>query len=415
MLFLVAIQINPSLYPPKDPYYVNSAFVFIKPLARTETMVSLVRGFLAEKGFIIASEGVVGSITENLLDRQYPRLARFSLILKPSQLDLSPVIYIRFQKKFSTSWIQALQADRILNAIDAARALSIDVFDLHDLWVKAVKENLILKLDRGVYCGMIKREVDDFPIFCVNGFYPSMRTRYTASISMIHFFQVDWMSYLMDWSSFLENVIGRENESIEKTNTLKYLITSEWESLNIKEDPNYIYNSVHASQSAFEAMIEYSTWLSQPISTSSCGMKLMNVGIPQELLSQWSRNPVVDGERIFDRMKDKGTDECVAIASQIWQSIKPLSVSGNYLNQLSFQQNSTRNQNYSRNISTHHFHSPHSLNPSPSSPLYPEVSRIRIKDHNKSRTKNSRSKKIYPSPKKSSDKSDRITTRILSI
>lgn len=402
------MQVSPSLYPLPQSF-VNSVFIFIKPLARTEPVVSLVRGFLAEKGFIITGEGVMRGITENLFDEQYPRLSRFSLMLKPNQLDLSPIKYIRFQKKFSTSWVDALESNRILNAIDAAKALNIHVFDLHELWIQAVAADNILKLDRGIYCGLMKYDSNNLPIFCLNGFYPSIRTRYTAPESFFHFFQVDWMSYLMNWSSFLENVIGREYPNNDNTGTLKSLILSEWNSLEIKVEPNYIYNCVHVSQSAFEAAVECSMWLSQPLLESTICKKMISSGIPAEIIAQWSRNPIVDGQRVFERMKDRGTDDCVSIGMQLWQSIKPLTLNVNSFNQLTPYSERKIVQNYSINRSQRYLQSSNDIQSSLHSP---EIRRDNVKYQVK---KTRGKKKSSNSSKVAVDRSDGQSFRIISI
>jgi hypothetical protein len=314
-------QASPKKFTrPKIFSSVNSAFVFLKPsLSRSQAVVGIVKDILMTRGFILTAEGILSSLSDRVVDRHFSVVAEVAMTLHPRQLKLSPASFIRFQKKFSTSWGKELNAGRIMNAAGMAFSLRIDYVSLLDLWSDALEADRVLELDSGISCGLL--HTPRATLFCINGFYPGLRLQFTAPSATVHFFQVEWVSHLMNWEHFLTRVIGKGGSSRRcHPSSIAHLLRSEWANLRLSEQPDDIVDCLHASASAFEAMVELSNWLSQPISESACGRKLLDAGIPLEVVSSWCKNPLLRGERVFDRMKFRGTDECLDIALHILAS-----------------------------------------------------------------------------------------------
>jgi hypothetical protein len=302
---------------PKVVSSLNSALVFLKPsLSRSQAAVGIVKDFLMTKGFILSTEGILSSLSDRIVDRHFSMVAEAAMTLHPRHLKFPAASFIQFQKKFSTSWGQELNAGRVMNAAQMAHSQRIDYVTLAALWAEAQEADRVLELGNCIFCGLLRVPQQQANLFCINGFYPELRLQYTAPSATVHFFQVEWVSHLTSWEHFLTRVIGKGDKRRSHPSSITHLLQAEWQTLRLMEPPQ---DCLHASASAFEAMAELSNWLSQPISESLCGRRLLEAGIPLEVLTAWCRNPLLQlqgtgGVRVFDKMRGHGTDECLDVA-----------------------------------------------------------------------------------------------------
>ena len=77
-------------------------------------------------------------------------------------------------------------------------------------------------------------------------------------------------------------------------------------------------NGIHASSSAFEAMVERSIWFQQSLKSDPYfGKRLVSEGVPTKTLRDWSMNCIVHDSRLFDHMLELGAEDCIAKALEL--------------------------------------------------------------------------------------------------
>merc|ERR1740129_1956644 len=137
--------------PPK-----NMAFVFVKSNQMNEKVVNTVREGLKAKGLTITKEGDIKSEKidrQKLVDQHYYAIASKATILKPSQLN---VPNDKFEKQFGISWAEVQEKGLAYNALDACEKLGCDAAALNQAWGQAKKNNKLVKLGGGFYCGLVE-------------------------------------------------------------------------------------------------------------------------------------------------------------------------------------------------------------------------------------------------------------------
>merc|ERR1719440_1002549 len=103
----------------------NSAFVFIKPHAVTDKVKALAKSGLEAKGIKILAEGSLSGKTideKKLIDQHYYAIASKATILKPHELNVPAD---KFQEQFGLEWTDALEQDKVYNALDGRAKLEI--------------------------------------------------------------------------------------------------------------------------------------------------------------------------------------------------------------------------------------------------------------------------------------------------
>lgn len=294
---------------------VNSAFVFIKPLAVTDATKALVSDQLRARGITILSEGSVSAeeIDEKkLIDQHYYAIASKATILKPSQLNVPAD---RFEAQFGLSWEAALAQGNVYNAMDACEVLGVDADTMCAEWAKCKAANKHIKFGGGFYCGFI--EIEGKPsVYVFNGFFMSMRSKFTAPGCSIYYYVVEWDSATLSWADFRGLALGPTDPAEAPADSLRGLIAAQWEALGLASAPNVGDNAVHASASPFEALAERMNWLGASLETDSFGKALLEAGVPARMIRVWSVDPQVnylDGSRgsLFDALEDMDATPCV--------------------------------------------------------------------------------------------------------
>ena len=175
----------------------NIAYVFIKPHANNAKTQELVSKTLESKGIKIVQEGEFTGeqIDAGMhIDQHYYAIASKATILKPAQI---PVPAAKFEDKFGLSWETALADGLVYNAMDACKFLGVDAEGLDKIWNTADK----VKFGGGFYCGSI--EVEGKPkIYAFNGFFMSMRSKFVAPGTSIHYYVVEFNPKDLSWSDF---------------------------------------------------------------------------------------------------------------------------------------------------------------------------------------------------------------------
>eukprot|EP01041_Mallomonas_annulata_P002483 gene2483-4829_t len=291
---------------------MNNAFVFIKPHANTSAVQALVTETLKAKKIEITSEGeLTGEQIDQgmLIDQHYYAIASKATLLKPAQM---PVPASKFQDQFGLSWEDALAKGVVYNAIDACALLGLDSNGLDSAWAKCKKDNKLVKFGGGFYCGLIDSVPEKDPIYVFNGFFMSMRSKFVAPGTSIHYYVVQWDSSELSWSDFRGKVLGPTDPADAPADSLRGMILAKWSDLGLAAVPDTGDNGVHASASPFEALAERMNWLKTPLEADAFGARLLEAGLASETIKAWSIDPQVKGRSLFDTLEDTNSDDCIA-------------------------------------------------------------------------------------------------------
>lgn len=296
---------------------MNSAFVFIKPHANTTATQEFVSSEFAKREITILKEGELTGEQINegmLIDQHYYAIASKATLLKPEAM---PVPADKFEKQFGLPWSEALSSGKVYNALDACSVLGIDAMGLDKAWGACKKADKLVKFGGGFYCGLIDTIPDKDPIYAFNGFFMSMRSKFVAPGTSIHYYVVEWDSSKTAWKDFRGNVLGPTNPEDAPVDSIRGQIFARWQELGLAEVPNTGDNGVHASASPFEALAERMNWLKTPVEEDVFGARLLSAGVSEETIKAWSVDPQVKGKGLFDTLEDMDSDECVAKAVEL--------------------------------------------------------------------------------------------------
>jgi len=136
----------------------NSAFVFVKPHAVTDAVVTLVKEGFAKAGITITSSGTLDgkTIEEKLLiDNHYYAIANKASLSKPAELNPPAAKQEEFEKLFGEKWEDALKDGKVFNAVDACTHLGMDGIGMDKAWAAAKKDDKLVKFGGGFYAGLV--------------------------------------------------------------------------------------------------------------------------------------------------------------------------------------------------------------------------------------------------------------------
>jgi nucleoside diphosphate kinase len=299
----------------------NQAFVFVKPHAVTDKTCALVRDELKAKGITVRREGDISSkdIDEKkLIDQHYYAIASKATILTPDQMNVPAD---KFKKQFGMEWADALSQKKAVNALDACKEFGVDASEMAKLWAKAKKENKLVKFGGGFYCGEITHNGKSLYVF--NGFFMEMRSGFTAPGKKIHFYDVEWDPATMSWSDFRNKFLGPTDPKEAPKDSLRGIVLRDWKKLGLTAEPSVGDNAVHASASPFEGLAERMNWLGVKCRDDSYCSALVQAGIPETLITEWTRDPqvVVSEDKkkksLFDSLEDQDAKSCLESAQKL--------------------------------------------------------------------------------------------------
>jgi len=306
--------------PEKPPK--NMAFVFVKPNQMTEKVKNTVRDGLTAKGLKITREGDITSEEidkKKLVDQHYYAIASKATILKPSELN---VPNDKFEKQFGVSWAEVQAKGLAYNALDACEKLGCDAAALNQAWSQAKKNNKLVKLGGGFYCGLVEMPGKD-PIYVFNAFFMSMRSQYTAPGRTLHYYTVEWDEKDFPWADFRGKLLGPTDPKDAPADSLRGKVFREWQAHDLKSEPNVGDNVVHASASPFEGMCERMNWLEIKCRKDAYCRALTNAGIKEAMVHSWTFDPQVKLDAsdkkgsIWDALEDLDATACTEKAKNL--------------------------------------------------------------------------------------------------
>ena len=242
------------------------------------------------------------------------QIASKATILQPSELNVPKP---KFLETFSEEWDTVLAEGRVLNALDACAKLEVDADTIDTAWGEAKKAKRIVKFGGGFYCARVEIEGKD-PLYTLNAFFMSMRSKFTQPEGKIHYFEVQFDASQLAWADFRGKVLGPTDPAAAPADSLRGQINSDWEKLGLTSAPNVGDNGVHASASPFEGLAEKMNWLQLDPTTDTFAKALMDGGVTLEMIKDWSVDPQVvlpDGGgkkgSLFDQLEDMDFPDAV--------------------------------------------------------------------------------------------------------
>merc|ERR1719277_2705416 len=175
-------------------------------------------------------------------------------------------------------------------------------------WARTKKAKKLIKFGGGFYCGLVSIP-DKEPVYIFNGFFMSMRSKFTKPGTEIYYYVVEWDSTKLSWADFRGKVLGPTDPAEAPKDSLRGQILAQWKELGLKAPPNVGDNGMHASASPFEAFAERNNWLSTAVEEDKFGADMLAAGLPVSLIKEWSVDPQVTVDvgtkgSIFDQLED---------------------------------------------------------------------------------------------------------------
>ena len=293
---------------------INSALVFVKPHAVTDSTIGLVQSALKDNKITILADGEVMAETidkDRIIDRHYATIARYATEWGADKITISEAAAKQFSDKFGLTWADAINDKKIMNAAEATKALGdITAEELTQKWGAGQR----LKLAPGLYVCLYKEGM-----FVINGFYLRNRQKFTVPGTKIHWYTVQWAEADLTWADFRAKIIGPTDPADAPENSLRGIVKRDWESLGLSEVPNVADNGIHASAGPLEGLAERMVWLSSSLSSDAFTVAAVAAGATESTLLDFVGNPVVtlDGQTapVFDILEDKQTSDVVKLVA----------------------------------------------------------------------------------------------------
>lgn len=188
--------------------------------------------------------------------------------------------------------------------------LHISEEELLSAWIDSYYRGNIVVLEKHMECALIECFPEKRRILCMNGYYPALLRQYSSPNASVFCMNIEWQdNERMSWENFLHNVVGFDDPHMASENSLRKIIYTEWKDLELTEPPNLIYNSIYASNNAFEAFSERYCWLESPWLDDPIGCRLYSIGFTPNLVSRWIGNPYFKEKFLFDRFDKLGASD----------------------------------------------------------------------------------------------------------
>eukprot|EP00463_Aulacantha_scolymantha_P004304 TRINITY_DN536_c0_g2_i1.p1 TRINITY_DN536_c0_g2~~TRINITY_DN536_c0_g2_i1.p1 ORF type:complete len:160 (-),score=23.91 TRINITY_DN536_c0_g2_i1:405-884(-) len=157
----------------------------------------------------------------------------------------------------------------------------------------------------------------------------AMRSKFVNPEAVTKYYVVEWDAKKMSWEDFRGQLLGPTDPADAPKESLRGLVYKNWRKLGLKAKPNVGDNAIHASASPFEALAERLNWLEADLESDPYGKILLQAGISQETIKDWSVDPqVLYGSRLlpikmslFDSLEDTDSDMCLARMHMLNQGV----------------------------------------------------------------------------------------------
>lgn len=326
------------------PEVINRAFVYIKPhAAGNRPIKGFIRKFFElhkSNSFRVVGEGLISAKWKHDgFEKQYHKMYKISFLVKANEHVLTMKEKETFYTKFYRSWETAVAEDLIRNVPETCSSLEMDQNELGNTWMTCIEKGQMAKLNDSFYIGYIDFIEGKKPIYCINGFFMSIRSEYLLYATPMPYFLVEWncssgeggdkhrassgrrgrenSDDSLTWKSFNKTIVGASDPANAHKDSLRAVINDHWEHLGLLGPLDSVNNAVHASSSAFEALAERTQWLDAPTFSDPLGYALNILGVTPTILAEWLQNPVLKGRPVFDHFKNLDCQQSVDVAYKL--------------------------------------------------------------------------------------------------
>merc|ERR1711920_234094 len=126
------------------------------------------------------------------------------------------------------------------------------------------------------------------PLYIFNGFFMSMRSKFTKPGTQIYYYSVEWDPASLSWEEFRGKLLGPTDPVEAPKDSLRGEVLAKWKDLGLESEPNVGDNGVHASASPFEAFAERNNWLKVPIGKDKFGRMMLSEDMSMDTIKAWS-------------------------------------------------------------------------------------------------------------------------------
>jgi hypothetical protein len=267
----------------------------------SDKIIGFVQNYLIFHNMTITKRGVLtisSNLWENLVDKTYSQACNLAVVKKPSHYHLTEKMKTSFFSHFGQNWDDCVANNTVMNAVETCSYLVVSHKELLSIWVaRSQQQSSYADINRWFKCCYIDDIPGKKPIFCVNGFYLGLRGHFSNSAIAVPYFVVEWKVGHWSWDHFLQNLIGDDDPARAKVSSLRGTLYRDWQNIGLGQCPNVIENCLHASESAFEALIEKKNWLPNwNMQGDYFFRQLLKTGIDEEEIEILSRNITLEGE-----------------------------------------------------------------------------------------------------------------------
>ena len=161
-------------------------------------------------------------------------------------------------------------------------------------------------------------------LFCVNGFYPSLKAAYEKDGAEVHLLVVAWdparYPGLRSRTTSSGPPIRQANEG-----SIRKKLLEQWDPLGLPEQPNGTDNGVHASAGPLEALKERLLWCGFDLEKDPTGSRLVQLAVWDEsrhpAINELLENPDIDVAgfkgKAFDLLENKDTPDLYVLANNV--------------------------------------------------------------------------------------------------
>lgn len=296
---------------------MNQPLLFIKPHAMAHPgVVAWVEERLAQAGLTVRGrrELTGGEVASGgMVDRHYAANARAALCADPGQLPVDEPAQARFRERFGEEWHAAVRAGRVAGARVAQQRLGVTGEELNRRWAAAE----MIKLAGGLYVARMPGTGG----YLLNGFYPSIREVFTHPDARLLVLLAEFDPAALTWQRFRDEVIGATNPAAADPKSIRGALHRRQTEFGLTV--TYRENVIHASASAFEALLEKPIWLPGWTAADEPLWRLLDgTWFSLGRLEAWRvANPLVclDGRRagLLDLLENLDTEPTAAVLRRL--------------------------------------------------------------------------------------------------
>merc|ERR1719359_1997885 len=142
---------------------------------------------------------------------------------------------------------------------------------------KATNENKFVSFGGGLSCGLLT--VGEKSCYVINPHYMISRAKFTQPKAVLHYYLVEWDPSALSWKDFRGKVVGSADPSSAPVDSLRRKIYDNWKDLGLTSKPSKVDNSIHASASPFEALVERCNWLGVTMCEDTFGRRCIDAHV----------------------------------------------------------------------------------------------------------------------------------------